>query len=510
MKTTVTAPQENPLVPPPVKHDCQRRPFLDFIEWRFRYTFAVALLLLFPLVGSVCAAPPSPGDPPPAHDWLNYWSFNNTNTWTTVLTNAPVSFTNLGGSLLGNGNAVVLDNTNGAWLQYNVFETNGATNLTVNEGTVMFWFAPSWTGTNEGGTGPGQWGRLIDVGTYTTNASNGWWSIYLDPNGANIYIASQTNGAGQTHLSTPIAWTTNRWHLISLTYSPTNSAIYLDGILATNGLPATYLPNAAVLAEGFFVGSDNSGGAHARGMFDDLSTYNFQLDAASISNAFNDQFFYYYLNPANFANWSSASSTPSYDPTFVAITGAGYLQWVGSNSASCVTSSNVWITNMVATLVGASPTNQSVNFIFEIAGGSNNLPYDVFATGDLMGSSISNSQCLWMGQGYHCNIYTITNLPTRAFVILGTPLDSDGDGLTDAYEKLVSKTNPSNPDTDGDGIMDGWEVIQGMNPLVDESAQSGARLNYGYDPSGWLRTVSGKRGESIGLDSEANILQATP
>jgi hypothetical protein len=86
-------------------------------------------------------------------------------------------------------------------------------------------------------------------------------------------------------------------------------------------------------------------------------------------------------------------------------------------------------------------------------------------------------------------------------------LDSDNDGLTDAYEKLVSKTNPLLWDTDGDGLSDGWEVAHGMNPLVDESAQTGSRINYQYDGAGWLRVVSGIWGEGITLDAEGNVQQ---
>ena len=47
----------------------------------------------------------------------------------------------------------------------------------------------------------------------------------------------------------------------------------------------------------------------------------------------------------------------------------------------------------------------------------------------------------------------------------------DSDGLTDAYELLVSHTNPSNADTDGDGIPDGWEVAHGLNPLVNDAGE---------------------------------------
>lgn len=43
--------------------------------------------------------------------------------------------------------------------------------------------------------------------------------------------------------------------------------------------------------------------------------------------------------------------------------------------------------------------------------------------------------------------------------------DTDGDGLTDGEEVLKYKTDPLNPDTDGGGIMDGVEVKFGNNPL---------------------------------------------
>ncbi|HVZ40395.1 MAG TPA: OmpA family protein [Candidatus Kapabacteria bacterium] len=48
--------------------------------------------------------------------------------------------------------------------------------------------------------------------------------------------------------------------------------------------------------------------------------------------------------------------------------------------------------------------------------------------------------------------------------------DSDGDGLTDAYERRIG-TDPHNPDTDGDGLQDGAEVLKyktdPLNPDTD-------------------------------------------
>src|SRR5207249_10025933 len=130
-------------------------------------------LMLFLTAEVVHAVPPVGGSNP----WLDYWSFGNTN-WLTDLGYAPLSFTNLSSSNLGDGSAVVVDSTNAAWLIYNVTEADNTNNLTVDVGSIIFWFMPSWSGSNSGGVGPGQWGRFIEAGSYTTNASYGVFSLY--------------------------------------------------------------------------------------------------------------------------------------------------------------------------------------------------------------------------------------------------------------------------------------------------------------------------------------------
>ena len=59
---------------------------------------------------------------------------------------------------------------------------------------------------------------------------------------------------------------------------------------------------------------------------------------------------------------------------------------------------------------------------------------------------------------------------SECYFRLGTMLDSDADGLTDAYELLVSKTLVSTNDTDGDGMSDGWEVHNDLNPLANDAS----------------------------------------
>ncbi len=410
-------------------------------------------------------------------------------------------------SYLGDFYAPVLDSTNAAWLHYNITEADGTNHFKVDRGSVMFWFAPDWSGTNQGGTGPGEWSRLIEIGSYTTNASYGWWSVYTDPEGVNIYFSAQTNGAGTTYLTAPISWNvTNRWHLIALTYSDTNTALYLDSELVTNGSPITLWPGPDVLTNGFFVGSDSNGLSQAHGMFDDLWTYDYAIDQPTVINQFMYYGAWYFLNPWNKANYASAPSTSSISPTFIAVTGSGYLTAISTNATGCVSNNNIWITNVVATVTN----NGTMNLKFTIAGGSDGVLYDVFANSVLDFSSNTNFAWGWMGQGYHCVTYLLTNLPiTSAFVILGQPYDPDGDGLTSAYEKLVSKTDPLNPSTSGDGILDGWKIVWGLDPLLNHPAQPTERSNYTYDLTDWLNVVSGVRSGSITLDPEGNIQQSS-
>jgi hypothetical protein len=462
-----------------------------------RSGWIVLLLVLFCSL-SLMADVPAPGGPY-SNPWLDYWPFNDTNNWTSVYGFAAVSSANLSATNLGVGGAVVIDSTDPAWLQYNVTETDGTNNLDITNGSVMFWFAPNWASTSLGGSGPGGlYGPLIETGIYTSNASVGWWSLYFDSNAANIYFSAQTNSGLQTnYLSAPIAWTNGQVHLIVLNYTPTNSQLFLDGTNAASGPGVTIYPNATVLNGGFWVGSASNGVAQTHGAISDLSTYNYPLDSNTINATYTLSSIFYGAIP----NIAQAPSEPETSPTFEAITGPGYLTLVSSNSG-CGNNSNVWITNTTAT-VGTN----GVNLTFTIAGGSNGLPYDVFATAALT-QPLTNGVWTWMGQGYQCCTYTIPGLTNGAvFLLLGTPLDSDGDGLTDAYERLVSHTNPYVADSSGDGMLDGWKVLWGMNPLLNNPAQSGTRVNYVYDGIGRLESATDTTAftEIFGFDAEGNI-----
>ncbi len=66
--------------------------------------------------------------------------------------------------------------------------------------------------------------------------------------------------------------------------------------------------------------------------------------------------------------------------------------------------------------------------------------------------------------------FVVPNSAPSAFFQAGSAGDWDGDGLSDGYEVIVSKTCISAADTDGDGIPDSWELAYGLNPLSGTDA----------------------------------------
>jgi Bacterial TSP3 repeat len=55
-----------------------------------------------------------------------------------------------------------------------------------------------------------------------------------------------------------------------------------------------------------------------------------------------------------------------------------------------------------------------------------------------------------------------------------TPMDSDGDGLSDVDETGTYGTDPNNPDSEGDHVMDGAEIlVHGTDPLDNDSDDDG-------------------------------------
>jgi hypothetical protein len=117
--------------------------------------------------------------------------------------------------------------------------------------------------------------------------------------------------------------------------------------------------------------------------------------------------------------------------------------------------------------------------VLVLTNGEANAQYDLFNTtnlAELAMPALSLTNWIWLMRGDPGQTeFNVTNSPLpESYYALGTMLDSDNDGLSDAYELWVSHTAAgtwSNPDTDGDGLRDGWEILQGLNPSVADAGE---------------------------------------
>ena len=143
--------------------------------------------------------------------------------------------------------------------------------------------------------------------------------------------------------------------------------------------------------------------------------------------------------------------------------GGGTNYFDSGYSAQVFTTNDLWLeitgttnasTGMMANLGIHSPWNVT------------NAVYDLFATTNLAPSAWQWVLRCAPGQ---TNL-TVPNLAIPdEFFILGLTNDADGDGLTDAYEKLVSHTDPNiftALSSDGMGTPDAWYLQNGLNPLA--------------------------------------------
>jgi len=85
----------------------------------------------------------------------------------------------------------------------------------------------------------------------------------------------------------------------------------------------------------------------------------------------------------------------------------------------------------------------------------------------------------------------------RFYCVGDAGVDADSDGLPDARETLIYRTNPGLSDTDFDGIPDGAEIVRGTDPLSSDSGvmKLYADSDIGNDAyDGWAGAVGAGHG----------------
>jgi hypothetical protein len=357
-------------------------------------------------------------------------------------------------------------------------------------GAFRFWYQPAFGA----GAGPGHVARLLTLASVNSGVAATWLSLVITPDGGTLSLVCGEDP--QPCLTAPVA--IQGWTLITLCYSPTNSAIFVNDTLVASGPGLSPLPAQLVPYSSLTVGSGPDGLDTAAGQIDELAIFSgknrfrsltghpfglsYEFDIAGYWNCYKDVAALGAISAEELAAKAAEREARLAARSLLSATtlntpldgpdGPDPQPPCGTNDIY-----DVWITNVT---VGYF-TNQGWTVSFTIAGGTNGAVYDVFGTPSL--SPMTNSTWVpwvWLTNGYACDRITVTNQwPGGGFYILGTPLDSDLDGLTDAWERLIGHTDPYSSDTDGDGVSDAIEVLQGRNPLVGGAvADTGGAIQF--------------------------------
>lgn len=336
----------------------------------------------------------------------------------------------------------------------------GRTNISTAAGAVRFWFQPEWASASfaQGG-GPGAEARLVELSVVGEKDALPVWSLDVSPDGTMVVLTGAGDDGPAVLLQAEINWPAGRWHLVTLNYGPKGTALFIDGELAAEGGGTLAVPaSVGVLS----IGSTLTGDAPVQGEFDEVCAFARPLPAAL------GQFYYGAFSQRTAlgrvtAEEETAQRDLAQKRKAEREAEGGTQQYRMMQSlTNCPTNALVWLTNVSSLFI----TNQGITVTFDVTGGTNGYLYDIFTTTNLAGTNIANTLWTWLEQGPTCARCTYTNQPAGfAFFVVGTPLDTDSDGLTDAYELLVSKTSTSATDTDQDGVSDYDEVLQGRNPI---------------------------------------------
>ena len=340
----------------------------------------------------------------------------------------------------------------------------GQNNFGYREGCIRFWFAPSWVS----GLRQGPAGRLAEWMVTDGKDVATLWTLSVNEAGTMISLESQ----GADVVRAEINWFAGGWHLIALNYSEQGTALIIDGEPVARG--------AGLLAvepkiSGLVVGSDWQGQSVAGGQFDECRCFAEPLMEGDVRFYYHGQLRTVLLGPMNEEEVNEMRRDTNGGKIASAAPPVMY-RWDGSNP--CPTNGQVFMTNAICQW----ESNETWTLLFDVGGGTNGLIYDVFTTTNLAGGTTVSGAWWWVTNTPTCETVVLSNQPPDfSLFVLGTPQDSDGDGFTDAWENLVTKTDPNNADTDGDGMDDYLEVRQGRNPNVPGVV---------VDTSGFLRLAT--------------------
>ena len=242
---------------------------------------------------------------------LGYWKFD-----TAALTNqAGVAWTtNNGCTQVPDWSGYAVSQTAASGVLAYPLTSNGTNYLNLANGTVRFWYQPDWSSTQPSEP---QYVVFLSAGS-DTNCWQLWETVF----GSNTYFSFTTESNECTQMygfnfgglnGEPVTFQSNLWYQIALTYSPTNVALYTNGVLLSTvnypqalltntpgggwyeplfdfGEGNVFYPSANQLASfciGYgFNGNYAFGSYPLMGQLDELETFNYAMTAQQVAAGF--------------------------------------------------------------------------------------------------------------------------------------------------------------------------------------------------------------------------------
>ena len=369
---------------------------------------------------------------------LGIWGFDSPTNLTGFRGDPPILVSNLFLVPSPWGSALRLAPDSPACLRFAIRQANTNGDFSVRNGSVSLWFRPDW---NSGGPGSPTAATPLVEAAANSPAKTGWWAWLIQPGGSELQFLGQARGQQVSFLRAPISLQSNQWVHLALTWSPTNSALFANGVLLTNGAGVTHWPAGSDRDTlGWGAGGDRTGQLRVRGDLDLLVTGNSPLTPSEMRNQFLTTALASTASPPPLPSASSSTLDQEFPKPSLPDTARTGL-WIEAGLGAFAQSPGGWIHGTVP-----------------------GLRYELFSTGRfsetweldqaITGTAGQSWTAFALQGGLQGNVFT-----------LATPfVDSDQDGLSDEFERRVSKTNPASTDSDEDGMPDGWEVRYGLDP----------------------------------------------
>lgn len=339
---------------------------------------------------------------------------------------------------------------------------SGQVRVTTEQGAVRFWFQPYWSS----GSGPGTVAVLAELAAVEGNQAAVLWSLQVNADGSELRLSGP--GGNGVLLAAEIDWAAGSWHQVVLSYGTNGTELVLDGAVVTKGGPTLSVPSSVTR---LVIGSALTGESSAGGEVEEMYCFARLLKFAFHYVPFAGLAALGPMSEAELAyreelkaKWAAMRAVQAQEA--IESEGGGGLQMMrlSGPSADCVTNGPVYLTNVVANFT----TNEGWTVYFDIAGGTNEVVYDIFSTLEFVGNDITNSVWTWLETGMTCETHSYTNQPTdQVFYILTVPgADRDGDGLYDGWEwkHFGTLVQPPNGDFDGDGVSNLEAYTNDYNP----------------------------------------------